>query len=157
MQDWRKVPFSGDQCWFFFRLVTGPFTGKPVRETSVIQTRSSEVQRWTGTWEIGATCYHAWLDQCVRQFSNTFCSWKRNVERWRWNTSWGKGKIRCWSWRVSRIHDGERGGHRLPNSRTSTLRCDACAEYQRSRVDSENWEPSLSTRSWTRSSSKSII
>ena len=28
--------------------------------------------------------------------------------------------------------------HGLPNSRTTTLCCEACAEYQRSRIDSEN-------------------
>ena len=50
----------------------------------------------------------------------------------------------CWSWRESWVHDGERGGHGLQNSRTTTFRCEARAEYQRSRIDSENWEPSKS-------------
>ena len=34
--------------------------------------------------------------------------------------------------------DGERGRHGLPNSRTTTFRCETRAEYQRSRIDSEN-------------------
>ena len=34
--------------------------------------------------------------------------------------------------------NGERGGHGLPNSRATTFCCEACAEYQRSRIDSEN-------------------
>ena len=36
------------------------------------------------------------------------------------------------------FNDGEPGGHGLPNSRATTFCCAACAEYQRSRIDSEN-------------------
>ena len=51
----------------------------------------------------------------------------------------------------------KRGGHGLPNSRATTFCCEACAEYQRSRIDSEKWEPPRSTRSSTRSTTKSGI
>ena len=35
-------------------------------------------------------------------------------------------------------NDGERGRHGLPNSRTTTFRCEIRAKYQRSTLDSEN-------------------
>ena len=48
------------------RLVTGPIPGKPVHETSVIQTRSSEDRKdfnvEQDTWANEATCYHALRD-----------------------------------------------------------------------------------------------
>ena len=33
----------------------------------------------------------------AKQFSNTFLSWKRNIQRWRQDTSWKNGETRCWS------------------------------------------------------------
>ena len=54
-------------------------------------------------------------------------------------------------------NDGERGRHGLPNSRTTTFRCEIRAKCQRSTIDSENWEPSRSTCSSTRSTTESII
>ena len=36
------------------------------------------------------------------------------------------------------VNDGERGRHGLPNSRTTTFRCEIRAKYQRSTIDSEN-------------------
>ena len=62
-----------------------------------------------------------------------------------------------WSWRESWVNDGERGEHGRPNSRATTFRCEARAKYQRWRNDSENWEPSRSTCSSTRSTTESII
>ena len=52
---------------------------------------------------------------------------------------------------------GERTRHGLPNSRTTTFRCEIRAKYQRSTVDSENWEPPSSTCSSARSATESII
>ena len=39
--------------------------------------------------------------------------------------------------KLSHEKNGERGGHGLPNSRATAFCCEACAEYQRSRTDSE--------------------
>ena len=64
-------------------------------------------------------------------------------------------KIHCWSWRESWVNDVERGRHGLLNSRTTTFRCETRAKYQRSTIDSENWEPPRSTRSSTRSTTES--
>ena len=45
----------------------------------------------------------------------------------------------------------------FPNSRTTTFRCEIRAKYQRSTIDSENWEPARSTCSSKRSTTESII
>ena len=66
-------------------------------------------------------------------------------------------KIHCWSWREPWTNDGERSRHGLPNSRTTTFRCEIRAKYQRSTIDSENWEPPRSTCSSTWSTTESII
>ena len=42
----------------------------------------------------------------------------------------------------------------FPNSRVTTFCCEACTEHQRSRIDSENWEPPRPTCSSTRSTTK---
>ena len=47
--------------------------------------------------------------------------------------------------------------HGLQNSRTTTFYCEATAECQRSRIDSENREPPAQTCSSTRPATKSII
>ena len=65
--------------------------------------------------------------------------------------------VQCFVLHFSWVNNGERGGPGLPNSRTTTFRCEACAEYQRSRIDSENWKPPRSTCSSTRSTTESII
>ena len=54
-------------------------------------------------------------------------------------------------------NNAERGEHVFPNSRISTFSREACAKYQRSRIDSENWEPPRLTRSSKRSTTKSSI
>ena len=143
------------------RLVTGPIPGKPVQETSVIRTRSSEDKKdfnveqaheRTGRLVITHDVINVWDSSQTRSAheSETF---NVGAEILRKRTE----KIRCWSWRESWVNNGERGGHGLPNSRTTTFRCEARAEYQRSRTDSENWEPSRSTCSSTRSTTKSTI
>ena len=48
----------------------------------------------------------------------------------------------------------ERGEFGFQNSRVTTFCCEACAEYQRSRIDSENWESFRSTRSSARFTTK---
>ena len=59
-------------------------------------------------------------------------------------------ETRYWSWQLeSWVNDGERGGHGLPNSRTTTFRCEARVKYQRSRIDSEKWEPPRSCKEYT--------
>ena len=64
---------------------------------------------------------------------------KAKRSTWRWNTSWKNGETRYWSWQFeSWENHGDRGGHGLPNSRATTFCCEASAEYQRSRSDSEN-------------------
>ena len=107
---WKKnVPFSGDWCWFFsrrncfFRENGETRHGKTrLWNTNAIQARSSEDRKdfnvEQGIWANRAICHHARRDQCVRQFSNTFCSWKGNVQRWRQNTSWENAKTGHWSW-----------------------------------------------------------
>ena len=54
-------------------------------------------------------------------------------------------------------NDAERGEHGLQNSKTTTFHCEAIAERQRSRIDSENREPSKSTCSSTRFTTESSI
>ena len=93
--------------------------------------------------------------KCARWLPNTFLSWKHKIQRWRRNTSWWIGATRCKPWRFkSWANNAERVEHGLPNSSVTTFRCEACAEHKRSRIDSENWEPSWSTCSSTKSTTK---
>ena len=79
--------------------------------------------------------------------------WHKRTKRCFWSTSWNcvtqHGQwVNSWS---------HRGGHRLQHSRTTTFYCEAIAECQRSRIDSENREPPAQTCSSTRPTTKSII
>ena len=128
-----------------------PITGTPVHETSVIQTRSSEDKKdfnveqaheRTG-WLVFTHDAHNVSDSSQRRFVHD--SETLNV-----GDDW-------WSWRESWVNNGERDGHGLPHSRTTTFFCEARTKCQRSRIDSENWEPPKSTFSSTRSTKKPII
>ena len=140
------------------RPVTGPVPGRPVIETSVIQARSSEdckdpnvgkAHERTGRRVITHDVINVPDSSQTRSFheSETF-----NV---------GDKTLRDRTERSVADYDmshessnGKRGEHGLQNSTTTTFHCETRAEYQRSRIDSENCEPPRSTRSSTRSTTK---
>ena len=55
------------------------------------------------------------------------------------------------------IHERVEENMNFKNFRITTFCCEACAEYQRSRIDSENWETSKPTRCSTRPTTKSSL
>ena len=87
MREKRSVPQEIDVNSFHEESVSSERKGGPVVETSVIQARSSEDSKdpivAKAHWENEETRYWSKHRKCARQFSNTFCSWKRNVQRWR--------------------------------------------------------------------------
>ena len=124
------------------RPVTGPVPGKPVHETSVIQTRSSEDRKDFNVEQAHERTGRLVIAHDVIDVSDS--SQTRSAhESETFNV--GDEKLRERTEKsvadhdVShRVNNGERGGRGVPNSRTTTFRCEACAEYQRSRIDSEN-------------------
>ena len=90
---WKKhVPFPGDQCIFFEELSSSDRTERLV-ETKTIQTRSSadnKTQCWADSWQNGRPWCYSSFGWSTKQLLNTFFSWKRYVQRWRWRTSNGK-------------------------------------------------------------------
>ena len=135
----REEPGSSERT---VRPVTGPVTGKPVHETSVIQTRSSEDRKDFNVGQAHERTGRPVITHDVINVSD--CSQTRSAhESETFNV--GNDTLRERTERSVADHDvshepnnGERGGHGLPNSRTTTFCCEACAEYQRSRIDSEN-------------------
>ena len=103
------------------RLVTGPIPGKPVHETSVIQTLSSE-------YDVIIV-----LDSQTRSAheSETFNVGDETLRK-RTERSVTDHDMSHESIMVNRV------GHGLPNSRTTTFCCETRAKYQRSKIDSEN-------------------
>ena len=120
-----------------------PVTGKPVHETSVIQTRSSEDRKGFNVEQAHERTGRPVITHDVINVSDS--SQTRSAhESATFNV--GDETLRERTVRPVIDHDslsleknnGERGGHGLPNSRTTTFRCEARAEYQRSRIHSEN-------------------
>ena len=144
------------------RLLTGPIPGKPDHETSVIQTRSSEDRKDFNVEQAHERTVRLVITHEVINVSDSSQTRSAHesetfnvgdeILRKRTERSVADHDV-SHAW----VNDGERGGHGLPNFRTTTFHCEARAEYQRSRIDSENWEPSRSTCSSTRSTTKSII
>ena len=126
-------------------------TVRPVIETSVIQARSSEDNK-----DPHVETAHERTRRLVTEINTEnvpdssqtrsfFMKAKHSTLRQ--STSWKNGETRRKPWRIrSRANNAERGEHGLPNSRITTFCCEALAKYQRSRIDSENWEPPRSTR-----------
>ena len=164
VQDERKTSRSQeiDVNSFYEKQIFSERTERPVIETNLIQTRSSKNKMFSNIEKAHERTKRLVdginTENVPNNSSQTRSVYESNVQRWRSNTSWENGKIRCWSWwRESWANNAQRGGHGLPNSRTTTLCCETYAEYQRSRIDSENWEPSRSICFSTRPTTESMI
>ena len=144
MQDGRKTSRSQeiDVNSVHEETVSSERTGRPVVETSVIQARSSEdskdpdvgtAHERTRRLVVGTNTENVPDSSQTRSCheSETF-----NV---------GDKTLRERTVRPVVDHDNLsheqtmlNGEHGLPNSRITTFCCEACAKYQRSRIDSEN-------------------
>ena len=98
------------------------------------------------------------IERCNPLLKQTRGSDRVKFQCGRRNNSWSNGATHCKPWRIkSWANNAERGERWLPHSRVTTFRCEACWEFTRSRIDSENWEPPRWTRSSTRSTTKQSL
>ena len=118
-----------------------PVTGRPVNETSVYQTRSSEDRKDFNVEQAHErTCRPVITHDVINVSDNPQTCSAHESETF----NVGDEALRERTVRSVVDHDVsyesicERGRHGLPNSRTTTFSCEARAEYQRSRRDSEN-------------------
>ena len=112
-----------------------PSREKTVHETSVIQTRSSEDRKDFNVAQAHERTGRLVITHDVISVSDS--SQTRSAhESETFNVE--DETLRERTERSVTDHDENHGGHGLPNSRTTTFRCEACAEYQRSRIDSDN-------------------
>ena len=98
--------------------------------------RQQESRCWAETWNIKAT----WKTQRCSTRRPWSKSWDQDARHRQWGKSWK-------NW----------GRHGLQNSRTTTFNCEAIAECQRSKIESEDREPPESLCSSTKPTTESII
>ena len=121
------------------RPVTRPIPGKPVHETSVIQTRSSEDRENFNVEQTHERTVRPVITHDVTSVPDS--SQTRSAhESETFNVE--DEILRKRTARSVADHDASHesmmvneAGHGLPNSRATTFRCEARAEYQRSRID----------------------
>ena len=138
VQDERKTSRSQEIDVNSFHEEPGSSKRKPVNETSVIQARSSEDRKDFNVEQAHERTGRSIITHDVITVSNS--SQTRSIHDSE-TFDVGDKTLRERTGRSVIDHDdfnGERGGHGLPNSRTTTFRCEACAEYQRSRINSKN-------------------
>ena len=112
-------------------------TGRPV-ETNAIQTRSSEDRK-----DFNVEQTHERTERPVKTHDMTNVSDSSQTRSAHESETFNIENeiLRKRTERSVADHDVSHesmSGHGLPNSRTTTFRCEARAEYQRSRIDSEN-------------------